>query len=138
MDEGLRVRDVMSTEVTTVERNEKLVEAERLMNVERIRHIPVVDDSGDLVGIISQRDLFYGALMRALGYGSRQRDQLLDQYVAKNAMTSDVQTTTPDTPLSDAAKLMKEKRIGSLVVVDGDRIAGILTEGDFVSLAIRD
>ena len=50
-------------------------------------------------------------------------------------MRSEVVTTTPDTPLRDAARVMLERKIGCLVVLDGVQIAGILTESDFVKLA---
>jgi CBS-domain-containing membrane protein len=60
----------MTREVTTLKRNEKLTLADDLMKLGRIRHLPVVDDKAEqLVGIVSQRDLFHGALVRALGYG---------------------------------------------------------------------
>jgi CBS domain-containing protein len=55
--------------------------------------------------------------------------------VVKEAMRSEVVTTTPDTPLREAARLMLERKIGCLVVLDDSRLAGILTESDFVRLA---
>jgi CBS domain-containing membrane protein len=58
--------------------------------------------------------------------------------VLKEAMKTDVVTVTPDAPLREAAKLMLERKIGCLVVVEGRKIVGILTESDFVKLALRD
>jgi len=58
--------------------------------------------------------------------------------VVKEAMKTQVITTTPDTPLVDAARLMLERKIGCLVVLNQGKIAGILTESDFVKLALRD
>lgn len=70
--EGLRVRDVMTPDVTTLKRNDKLTLADDIMQLGRIRHLPVLDDDGQqVVGVVSQRDLFRGALARALGYGRR-------------------------------------------------------------------
>ena len=50
-------------------------------------------------------------------------------------MTRDVLTTTPNTPLQEAAALMRDRKIGCLPVIDGDALVGILTEGDFVAAA---
>src|SRR6516162_6169537 len=135
--EGLRVRDVMTAEVTTLQRNDKLTLADDIMRLGRIRHLPVLDEDGRLAGIVSQRDLFRGALAKALGYGERAQRQLMDTLVVKELMTSDVITTTPDTPLTDAAHVLVERKIGCLPVVEAGRLVGIITEGDFVALATR-
>lgn len=124
----------MTSDVVTLGRNEKLVVADDVMRLGRIRHLPIVDDDGRLAGIVSQRDLFHSGLMKALGYGSHAQQNVLDMLAVKEAMRDDVVTTAPTTPLVEAAKLMLERKIGCLVVVDGDKIAGILTEGDFVKL----
>ena len=131
------VRDLMSGDVVTLGRNEKLVAAEDLMRLGRIRHLPVVDEEGALAGIVSQRDLFHSGLMKALGYGSHAQQHALATVAIKEAMTTDVVTTTPDTPVHEAARTMFERKIGCLVVLEGGRIAGILAESDFVKLAAR-
>lgn len=133
----LKVGNVMSTDVSTLGRNDKLTIAEDLMRQGRIRHLPVLNDDGDLCGIVTQRDLFRGALLRALGFGSRAEEKILNTVVVKEVMTDDVRTTTPDTPLVEAANLMIERKIGCLPVVDGDHLVGILSEGDFVKLATQ-
>jgi len=130
------VRDLMTTKVVTLGPNDKLTGADDVMRLGRIRHLPVVDEDGTLAGIVTQRDLFHSGLLRALGYGTHARERALETMVVKEAMRSEVATTTPDTPLADAARLMIERQIGCLVVLDGKKIAGILTEGDFVRLAL--
>src|SRR5688572_29112412 len=106
------VRDLMTTKVVTLGRNEKLTNADDVMRVGRIRHLPVVNEDGSLAGIVSQRDLFHGGLLRALGYGTHARERALETLVVKEAMRSEVVTTTPETLLADAAKLMIEHQIG--------------------------
>lgn len=135
----LRVRDLMTREVATLRPNDKLSVAEDVMRLGRIRHLPVVsdDDDGKLIGLLSLRDLFRGSLADALGYGTRAQQKLLDMLLAKEVMTTAVLTTTPDTPLREAAKIMMERKLGSLPVLDGGRLVGILTEGDFVALVAR-
>ena len=134
----LLVRDVMTKDVVTLERNEKLVVADDVMRLGRIRHLPIIDEEGALAGIVSQRDLFHSGLLRALGFGTRAKDQALELLVLKEAMKTEVVTVTPDAPLREAAKLMLERKIGCLVVVEGRKIVGILTESDFVKLALHD
>jgi len=124
----------MSREVRTVTRNDQLGVADKLMKDERIRHLPVIDESGDVCAVVSQRDLFRGALLRALGYGSRAEETMLRQVVVKEAMSGELFTTTPDTPVAEAAHMMIERRIGCLPVLDGGRLVGIVTEADFVRL----
>jgi len=135
--EKLRVRDVMTAEATTLQRNDKLTLADDVMRLGRIRHLPVLDENGQLAGILTQRDLFRGALAKALGYGERAQRQLMDTLVVKEVMTSEVITTTPDTPLAEAAQVLIERKIGCLPVVEAGRLVGIITEADFVALAAR-
>jgi CBS domain-containing membrane protein len=137
--EGLRVRDIMIHEVTTLKRNDKLTLADDIMQLGRIRHLPVLDDESEyLVGIVSQRDLFRGALARALGYGEHARRKVLDTLLVKEVMSSEVITTTPDVPLVEAARVLMERKIGCLPVVEGGRLVGIVTETDFVAMVARE
>lgn len=124
--------DLMSKEMLTLGRNDTLSIADDLMKQERVRHLPVLDDYGDLCGIVTQRDLFRGAVLRSLGYGSRAEEMMLAALAVKDAMTEDPITVGPDTLLADAARLLLEHGIGCLPVLDGGRLVGILTEGDFV------
>ena len=126
------VEDVMSTEVFTLGRNDKLSIADNLLKQQRIRHIPVLNSDGDLCGILTQRDLFRGILLRSLGYGSRAEQKMLDSLSIKDAMHDEVLTISPESTLSDAAELMLSKKIGCLPVVDGGRLVGMISEADFV------
>ena len=130
----LQVRDVMSRDVHTVKRNDELAIADALMKQERVRHLPVLDEDGKVCAVVSQRDLFRGALLRALGYGSRAEELMLRQVPVKEAMSAEIQTTAPDTPVADAARLMIERKIGCLPVIENGRLVGIVTETDFVRL----
>lgn len=132
------VRDLMTPTVVTLDRNEDLVQADRIMTLGRIRHMPVLDEDGALVGIVSQRDLFFNALMRALGYGEYAKKKALESIPVKDCMTVNPYTIRPDAPLSEAAKLMTERKIGCLPVVDDGELIGIVTEGDFVAAFAKD
>jgi CBS domain-containing protein len=105
------------------------------MGLARIRHMPVIDEEGVVVGLVSQRDLFRGALARALGYGEFARQKLYGMLKVKDVMSKEIVTVPSSTPLDEAARIMIDRKIGCLVVVDGKDLVGILTEGDFVRLA---
>jgi CBS domain-containing protein len=129
-----QVRDLMTTQVATLELNDKLKLADDVMRLGRIRHMPVLDDEGAIVGIVSQRDLFRGALARCIGYGEFAQQKLLDQLIVKEVMSTGVATVQPTAPLEEAARMMVERKIGCVVVAEEGRLVGILTESDFVRL----
>ena len=127
----------MSRPVRTLDRNDTLTLADSVMRDERIRHLPVLDGRGRLVGILSQRDLFLNALVRALGYGTMARDRSFHTLVVKEVMTEDVVTATPETLITAAAQMMVDRKIGCLPVVEGGTLVGILSESDIVSAVAR-
>jgi acetoin utilization protein AcuB len=134
LDSKLRVRDVMTREVRTLGPNDPL--ADELMKQGRFRHVVVVDD-GRVAGVVSRRDIFHGALAWSLGQGGKAHAQLLAATPAKEVMATRVVTVDPEAPLAEAAALLREHQIGSLPVVAGDELVGILTEGDFLALLAR-
>jgi CBS domain-containing membrane protein len=117
----LAVRDVMTREVLTVAPEEAADLGAQIMSLGRIRHLPVVEADGRLVGMLSQRDVLRVEAGRTAG----------------DVMTRDVRTVAPDTSLLEAAETMQRFKIGSLPVMEDGRLVGILTEADFVDLAIR-
>lgn len=132
----LLVKDVMSQVLITLQRNDKLSVADDLMKQKRIRHIPILDESGKLCGIVTQRDLFHGTLLKALGYGSHLEQKMLESILIKEAMTNEVQSTSPESSLAEAARVMLDEKIGCLPVVNQDKLVGLLTEADFLKLAV--
>lgn len=131
----LRVRDVMTREVKTLQPTDELSLADELMKVGRFRHVVAVDDGGEVAGVVSHRDIFHSAIAWTMGQGRYAHDKALAAALVKDVMQSDVATTAPDVPLQEAAKQMSEQKIGCLPVVDGDAgLVGILTEGDFLAL----
>ena len=129
----------MTSEVKTLKRNATLTLADDLMQLDRIRHVPVLDDEEqEVVGIVTQRDLFRGGLALVLGYTPRARRKVLNTLLVKDVMTTDVITTTPDASLANAARILMERKIGCLPVIMEARLVGILTESDFVALVARE
>jgi CBS domain-containing protein len=131
------VKDLMTPVPKTLERNDRLTIAEEVMQMERIRHLPVLDEYGRVAGLLSQRDLYFNALLRALGFGTVAKERTLAEVKVKECMTGEPITVAPSLPARDAADLLIEHRIGCLPVVEGDKLVGIVTETDFVA-AYRD
>jgi len=129
----LSVRDVMSENVRVVGPNDPLAVADELMKQGRFRHTVVVEDS-ELIGVLSQRDIFYGALAWSLGEGSRAHERTLASMRVKEVMNKDVRTVDPEDSLAAAASVMRKHKVGCLPVMAGRELVGILTEGDFLAL----
>ena len=130
------VRDLMARDPATLGRNETLDLAESIMNLGRIRHMPVVDD-GKIVGIVSQRDLFRSALITALGFGRKTTSALIKTITIKEIMTKHVITISPEASLKEAARVMIDKKIGCLPVVEDQRLIGLLTETDILRYVVE-
>ena len=139
MSEQPTVGEMMSRDVAVLRANDALTIADDVMNLGRIRHMPVVEDDDEtvLVGIVSQRDLFRGALSRLLGYGEHAQSKLMATALVKEAMSTPVLTAHAAMPASEAAQRMLENKVGCLVVIEEDRLVGIVTEADFVKLALE-
>jgi CBS domain-containing membrane protein len=138
-EHDLKVRDLMSDEVTTMQHDETLILADDLMRLGRIRHIPIVGDDGKrVVGVLSQRDLFRCALAKAIGYSNVAQAKMMEVITIGEVMNSDVRTIGPDESVASAAKLMLKHKIGCLPVVEDSLLVGILTEADFVRQVLRE
>ena len=127
----MQVKEIMSTAVEVVGRNDDLSMVEDLMTAKKLRHVPVVED-GELVAIVSQRDLFKAMMSSAMGYGEKAQKTYLHNVRVKEVMTYPVITVAPDTSVGEAAALMLQKGIGCLPVVDGATLVGIVTKTDLL------
>lgn len=122
------IRGRMTREVVTISPARTLLEALKLTRSHRIRHLPVVEGRR-LVGIVSDRDLRLA--LPALGAAPEpERRRLLETTRVASVMVRDPITTTPDTPLEEAARLMYVHRIGCLPVEEQGTLVGIVTESD--------
>jgi acetoin utilization protein AcuB len=125
------VRDRMSSPAVTIKPKTPYYDALTLMRDHRFRRLPVVDKRGKLVGIVSERDLLYAAPSSATTLSVWESNYLLSKIQVRRVMTEEVITTTPDTPVEEAAHLMVANKIGGLPVVDETgRVVGIITETD--------
>lgn len=138
MTKRLRVRDLMSDEVLSLRPEEDLSTLYDLMESRHIRHIPVVDEDGTLLGLVTHRDLIRSALTGGGDLPLSTQRELLRSIRVKEIMTRDVETVEPDDDILEAAEVMLENKFGCLPVIESDRIVGILTEADFVRYLAED
>jgi acetoin utilization protein AcuB len=125
------VRDRMSSPAVTITPNTTLQDALNLMHEHRFRRLPVVDEKGRLVGIVSERDLLYASPPPATLLNGLELNHVLSKLQIEEVMTQDVITTTPDAFVEDVARLMVENKIGGLPIVDEDnQVVGVITETD--------
>jgi CBS domain-containing protein len=121
----------MSTAVEVTGRNDDLSAVEALMAAKKLRHVPVLED-GELVGLISQRDLFKAMMSSTMGYGEKAQKAYLHTVRVKEIMTDPVVTVASDLSIGEAARLMLQQGIGCLPVVDGTALVGIVTKTDLL------
>jgi CBS domain-containing protein len=139
-----RVRDVMTADVVTADRNMSYKQAAKLLTDERVSAIPVVAKGGRLVGVVSEADVLRKAERRPWrrggGLSGRARHDRAKARArtAGQLMTSPVITIHPDASLSAAARLMNAHRIRRLPVVDtvGD-LVGIVSRRDLMKVFLR-
>lgn len=126
------VRDRMSSEPVTVTPDTPFQDALKLMREHKFRRLPVVHkENGKLVGIVSERDLLYASPSPATSLSVWELNYLLSKLQVQEIMTENVITTTPDTPIEDAARLIVDNKIGGLPVVDEkNHVVGVITETD--------
>jgi acetoin utilization protein AcuB len=126
----MRVKNWMTRGAATIHSDALVRGAADMMKTRRLRHLPVVDHGGRLVGIVTDRDLRQVTFAPALQRRLPNLSDALKTLTVQAVMTRGVVTVRPSAEIREAARLMYERKIGALPVVDGDRVAGILTESD--------
>ena len=125
------VRDRMSSPAVTVTADTPFQDALSLMRERKFRRLPVVDERGHLIGIVSERDLLHAAPSPATSLSVWEVNYLLWKLRIQDVMTESVITVSPETPIEDAAQIMTSRRIGGLPVVDEHGLVlGLITETD--------
>jgi len=128
---NLRVRDLMTSNVLVVGPDDPVTKIRDLMADRHIRHVPVVDGE-DLVGVVSDRDLLARALGSDTDLPLSLQAELFDADKVRDVMTWDVETIDVDDDVTTAAQVMLDNKYGCLPVLEEGKLAGILTEADFV------
>ncbi|MBI4685854.1 MAG: CBS domain-containing protein [Nitrospirae bacterium] len=143
----LKAKDIMTTDVTTVKPSTTVEELANLLIKHKISGVPVVNDSGDLVGIVTENDLISQSkrlhiptVMRLFdAYMLLERPDKIEHEIKKMAATTvdeictkKIITVTEDTPVEEIATIMSEKKVHLIPVVDGKKICGIIGKMDLI------
>ena len=129
VDNYRTVEQFMSRDLFTVRPTDVLDLAASLMEWKHVRHVPVENDDGELVGLISHRDL--------LAFIADENFRREGELIVSEMMKTDLITIEPETPTLEALYLMREKNIGCLPVVSRGKLVGILTAQDFLTVSTR-
>ncbi|MGR6862250.1 CBS domain-containing protein [uncultured Aliivibrio sp.] len=129
------VNDMMTTHPHTLLRSHSLEDAKALMDEHGIRHIPIVDTEHALIGLVTQRDLL-SAQTSCLEKTTLEGLSALD-IPLNNIMHENIMSVSPHGGLKSAALFMQKHKVGCLPVVDHGKLVGIITDSDFVTIAIN-
>lgn len=129
---SIKVADVMTAEVFTLEREDSLGIVREFMNWRNIRHIPVTDISSKLVGLVTHRDFLGLAISKLAGLPEDEVTNLYNSIPISEIMRTDVTAVSPELSIVEAAKVMMANKYGCLPVVEDGKLVGIITEADFV------
>lgn len=129
------VKRCMQRDLITIEPDASLRRARRIMQNERIRHLPVVA-GGRLIGILTDRDIRTASPSSASGLRPAEEAEFLDRLLVADVMVRRVITIDPEAPLEEAASLMQHHRIGCLPVQEEGRLVGLITDTDVLRVLV--
>lgn len=132
----MKVSDVFTRGAIVVDPNTSAPQARKVMEEHKIRRLPVVD-GGKLVGIVTLTDLLKAAPSPATSLSIWELHYLLDRVKVSEIMTKDVVTTTPDADLREVARVMADRKIGGLPVVEDGQVVGMITESDVFRALVK-
>ena len=124
------VKDRMTPDPVTITPDVSFTEAFRILREKKIRHLPVVDRTGKLIGIVAQTDLLHASPSSATTLSVFEVNYLLANLQVQEVMSSPPITVPEDAPLEEAARVMVEKKIGCLPVMRDGELVGVITETD--------
>jgi acetoin utilization protein AcuB len=131
------VGERMTRNLITILETSNVADGLQIMRECRVRRLPVLNADGQLVGIVSDKDLLHAAPSPATSLSVYELHYLLAKLTIKPVMSSPVVTVTSDTPIEGAARIMADSKIGGLPVVDGGRLVGIITVTDIFKVLLE-
>ncbi len=121
----------------TVRDDTSMYDALKIMRENKVRRLPVLDHTGKLVGLVSEKDLWYASPSPATSLSVWEISYLTSKITVKELMSKQVITICEDCPLEEAARIMVDNKIGGLPVVRGDKLVGIITETDLFKIFLE-
>lgn len=131
------VSQMMTTDVVSVEETDYLSNLLESLQALRFRHLPVTDGNR-LIGLLTERDLLRLSTSNLLPHRTQQDQALFQRFRVGDVMQRDVVTVSPETTVTDAGRLLLDKRLGCLPVVNAtNELVGIITSSDFVAAVTK-
>jgi acetoin utilization protein AcuB len=125
------VKDRMSLNPITITQDTSFTDAFRILRERRIRHLPVVNEKGKLVGLVARTDLLHASPSKVTSPSLFEMNYVLANLHVSELMSSPPITVSEDVPLEEAARILVEKKIGCLPVLRDGKLIGMITETDF-------
>jgi acetoin utilization protein AcuB len=122
----------MTKRVITIKPDDSLKKARELLAKKKIRQLPVVLQ-GRLIGIVTDRDIRHAYPSSIAGHNPQDIDRFAEKMEVASAMSVDVVTVAPHNTVDEAAKILRDRRIGSVPVVQGNKLVGIITKTDILN-----
>jgi CBS domain-containing membrane protein len=132
----ITVKELMTETVYTLRPNDTVFDARRLMIEKRIRHIPVVDIHHKFIGLITKHDLLALSVSTLSDIDPIERDEIESTILISEVMKTNIVFAELDTDLLTAGRFLLDQEHGCLPVFEGEKLCGMLTENDFVRLAV--
>ena len=133
------VSEIMRRDVVSVTVGEKLDLTQDIMNLGRVRHLPVLDDEQRVIGVVSHRDLLAAAMTAVLDFDAKSRRTFLRSIEVAEVMAKDPVTVGPRASLGEVARILVERKIGCVpVVAENGELLGLVTESDLLEAAYLD
>jgi len=148
----LKVRDIMTTDVVTVKTDTTVRELAEIFTTRRIGSVPVVDDGGNLIGIVTQSDLIeqdkslhiptvvslfdWVIYLESEKKFEKELHKVIGQTVG-DLYTPKVNTVAPDTPVSEVADIMSSNKLHALPVVEGTKLVGVVSRIDLIRTMVE-
>ncbi len=128
------VRNYMTTMVSTLDEEARLLDAALLIRRTGKRHVPVVNSQGRVMGIITDRDVSRLAPSLLRPINPEEYNAVFEATPITRAMTRNPITISPEAPMREAVSLLFTKKVGALPVVENDKLVGIVTVSDALGL----
>ncbi len=132
------IEDVMTPNPVTLTRYNSLADARRIMKERRFRHIPIVNEFDQVIGIVSHRNVLQHGLTSQSFLEEHELAEIENGTLIADIMISPVTTISPTCTIKRAAEMVHKYKYGCLPVVNSDRkLVGIVTDHDFVAISIH-
>lgn len=133
----ITIEDFMTSEPYTLCETDSINDAWGIMIEKHIRHIPVIDDENHVLGLITQRDVLAATEPGAIQEAKSASHELKSDVTLAEIMTRDVKLIHKEDSLRQAALYLQSHKFGCLPVISGGSLVGIITDSDFIDIAIN-